>query len=141
MAGVAFSNSMVGAVHAIGHACGAVAHVHHGNAMAILLPYVMKFNSDKIGNLYAKLLLSLAGDDVYASTPKAKRTRKSIETVLLFNHRLNKICGMPVKLKDANVYEYQFESIADKALNDGALLPNPKELNKQQIIEILKEAF
>ncbi|HEY8347702.1 MAG TPA: iron-containing alcohol dehydrogenase [Symbiobacteriaceae bacterium] len=42
MAGAAFSNSMVGLVHAIGHACGSVARVAHGTAMAILLPHVME---------------------------------------------------------------------------------------------------
>ena len=141
MAGTAFSNSMVGAVHAIGHACGAVAHVHHGNAMAVLLPYVMKYNSDKIGDLYADLLLPLAGNEIYAATPKRERARKSIETVLLFNHQLYKICGMPVRLKDAGVTENQFDKIAEKALNDGAMLPNPKDMNTEQIVEILKEAF
>ena len=141
MAGAAFSNSMVGAVHAIGHACGAVANVHHGNAMAILLPYIMKYNSDKIGNLYAELLLPLAGDEIFAKTPANERAKKSIETVLLMNHQLNKICDMPVNLRDAGVTEAQFDEISEKAQNDGALLPNPKNLTKEDILNILREAF
>ena len=141
MAGVAFSNSMVGAIHAIGHACGAIAHIHHGNAMAILMPYVMKFNSDKLGDLYGELLLHIAGAEIFASTPKSERARKSVETVLLMNHELNKICGMPTKLSDAGVEQSQLEEIAEMALNDGAMLPNPKSLNKNDILEILKEAF
>ena len=57
MAGVAFSNSMVGVVHAIGHSVGAVSRVPHGDAMSILLPHCMKFNKDKLKDEYAKLLL------------------------------------------------------------------------------------
>ncbi len=141
MAGIAFSNSMVGAVHAIGHACGAVAHVHHGNAMAILLPYVMKYNMDVIENYYSEILLALAGPDIYAETPKDKRARKAIEIILLLNHKLNKLCGMPIKLSDAGVTEDQINDIAKAALNDGAMLPNPKDLNLEDIKTILKEAF
>jgi len=141
MAGIAFSNSMVGAVHAIGHACGAIAHVHHGNAMAILLPYVMKYNMDVIGNYYSEILLALAGPDIYAETPKENRARKAIEIILLLNHKLNKLCGMPIKLSDAGVTEDQLNDIAKTALNDGAMLPNPKDLNIEDIKTILKEAF
>ena len=141
MAGIAFSNSMVGAVHAIGHACGAIAHVHHGNAMAILLPYVMKFNMDMLKTLYAELLLSVAGEKVFIETKAEDRALKTVETILLMKHSLNKLCKMPVKLGEAGVTESQFEQIAKNAMNDGAMLPNPKELNETDIINILKEAF
>ena len=141
MAGIAFSNSMVGAVHAIGHACGAIAHVHHGNAMAILLPYVMKFNMDMLKNLYAELLLPIAGEKIFIETNTKNRAMKTVETILLMNHSLNKLCGMPVKLCEAGVKEEQFEQIAKTSMNDGAMLPNPKELNEKDIINILKEAY
>jgi len=141
MAGTAFSNSMVGAVHAIGHACGAEAHVHHGNAMAILLPYVMKFNMDFVGDLYAELLLPFAGEEVFLSVKKEMRARKMIETVLLVNHQLNKVCGMPVKLSDAGVKYSQLEKIANLAIDEGAMLPNPKDVSYDDVLAILKEAF
>ena len=53
MAGAAFGNSMVGAVHAIGHALGGVCHIAHGEAMAILMPHVMAFNRARDRALYA----------------------------------------------------------------------------------------
>ncbi len=141
MAGTAFSNSMVGAVHAIGHACGSEAHVHHGNAMAILLPYVMKFNMSHVGNLYEELLLPFAGEEIYLSVKKEDRCKKMIEVVLLTNHHLQKICGMPVKLSQAGVDFSQLEKIAEVALDEGAMLPNPKELAYNDVLSILKEAF
>ncbi len=141
MAGIAFSNSMVGAVHAIGHACGAIAHVHHGNAMAILLPYVMKFNMDMLENLYAELLLFIAGEKIFTETKVNERAMKTIESILLMNHSLNKLCGMPVKLADTGVKIEQFDRIVKTAMNDGAMLPNPKELNEKDVINILQEAL
>ncbi len=141
MAGIAFSNSMVGAVHAIGHACGAVAHIHHGTAMAILLPYVMEFNKDILGDLYGELLLPLAGESVYLSTDRVEHAGKFIKTVKSINTELNKLCNMPVCLSDAGLKKEQFKQVAETALNDGAMLPNPKELNKNDILNILEKAF
>ena len=51
LAGCAFSNSMVGIVHGIGHACGGVANIPHGNAMAILLPHGMEYNFNKTNHI------------------------------------------------------------------------------------------
>ena len=51
MAGAAFSNSMVGIVHAIGHALGGVCHVPHGDAMSVLLPVCMAYNLDTCGKI------------------------------------------------------------------------------------------
>ncbi len=141
LAGLAFSNSMVGAVHGIGHALGAVAHVHHGNAMAVLLPAVMRFNSDVIGDLYAKLLLPLAGEEIYLSTPKEDRAAKAARVIEEMNNRLNELTGMPAKLSQAGVDEKVFDEVARKALNDGAMSTNPKEVTYDNVIEILKQVF
>ena len=81
MAGAAFSNAMVGLVHAIGHALGGVCHVPHSDAMAILLPHCMRYNLDKMRDNYSKLLLYVAGEEVFVNTPREKRAEKVIETI------------------------------------------------------------
>jgi alcohol dehydrogenase len=141
MAGAAFSNSMVGAVHAVGHACGGIAHIHHGTAMAILLPVVMEYNLDKIAHCYAELLLPLAGDEVFASTPFSDRARRSIQTIRELNAALSNLCGLPVSLKEAGVEESQFEEIARTAINDGTLIFNPEEVEFDDALGILKAAY
>ncbi len=141
MAGVAFSNSMVGIVHAIGHACGGVCHVPHGDAMAILLPACMEYNLDKVEPLYAELLLPLAGSEVYAATPKESRARKSIQVVREMMDQLNKLCGLPTRLRDAGVSKDDFAIIAASAINDGAAIVNPKEFEISDVIHILENAF
>lgn len=141
MAGVAFSNSMVGLVHAIGHAMGGVSHVPHGDAMAILLPHCMRYNLDKLNDVYSKLLLYIAGEEVYINTPREERAEKVIEVIVEMLQELNKEAGLPIKLSDANVKKEDFEEIAKKALNDGAIIVNPKAAQKKDIIGILKKAF
>ena len=56
LAGAAFSNSMVGMVHTLGHATGGVCHVPHGTCMSIFLPYGLEYNLAKTANLTAELL-------------------------------------------------------------------------------------
>ncbi len=141
MAGIAFSNSMVGAVHAIGHSLGAVAHVHHGTAMAILLPYVMEMNIERLGELYARLLLPLAGEQVYLSTPSGQRAKKAIDVVHELNHKLHELSGMPITLSQAGLREEQIPEVVQKALNDGAMSTNPIDLTGKQIEQILRKAM
>lgn len=141
MAGVAFSNSMVGIIHAIGHALGGVSRVPHGEAMAILMPYCMEYNLDKMGELYAELLLPLAGEEVYASTPKAERAKKTIETIRNMQQELNKLTGLPLTLSEKQVKKEDFKKIAETAINDGALIVNPKNADVEDILDILNKAY
>lgn len=141
MAGISFSNSMVGLVHAIGHACGGVSHVPHGDAMSILLPYGMEFNMDTIGELYGDLLLPLAGADTFAVTKKEKRGPKALETVKELLLSYNKMCGLPTKLSECGVKLEDIETIAKTAINDGAIVMNPKGVDLKDVIEILKKAY
>ena len=141
MAGVAFSNSMVGLIHAIGHSVGAVSKVPHGDAMSILMPVCMKFNKDKLENEYAKLLIYVAGEEVYMNTPKNKRADTTIEYIEKMLKELNELSGLPTKLSEANVKKEDFEAIAEKSLNDGAMIVNPKHVSYNDVINILNEAF
>ena len=141
MAGISFSNSMVGLVHAIGHALGGVCHVPHGEAMAILMPHVFRFNKDKLNKEYSKLLLYIAGPEVYVNTPEDERAEKMIECVEELLDKLNKLTGLPMRLKDEKVNREDFASIARTALNDGAIIVNPKEAEFNDIIDILDKAY
>lgn len=141
MAGVAFSNSMVGIIHAIGHSLGAVSRVPHGDAMAILMPHCMRFNKDKLEAEYAKLLLYIGGEEIYVNTPREKRADMTIECIEEMLNKLNELSGLPTKLSQANVNKDDFESIAKKALNDGAMIVNPKHAGYEDVIKILEAAF
>ncbi len=141
LAGIAFSNSMVGIVHAIGHACGGEASVPHGNAMTILLPNCMRYNLPNCEAEYGELLLYLAGAEVYASTAPQERAQKAIEFVENFEQQLNQLCGIPLRLSDYNVTEEILPKIAKKALNDGAIIVNKRTATADDIMTILRKSL
>ncbi|MFT4019952.1 MAG: iron-containing alcohol dehydrogenase [Acinetobacter sp.] len=142
MAGIAFSNSMVGLVHSLGHALGAVAHLPHGVCMNLFLPYVLEFNKEINGDKIAKLLLPLAGEDVYLNTPKAERADKTIATLQHIRDDLFNRTQLPRTLRETGkVSEQQFDEIAEKALNDGSIIYNPKETTLADLKAILQLAW
>lgn len=141
MGGIAFSNSMVGIIHAIGHACGAVGGVAHGDAMTILLPHCMKLNLAICEEEYSRILLAFSGPEIYSETPKVERGKKCIEEIQDYIIELNKISGLPIKLRDVGVRTEDFETIAKTAINDGASIVNPVEVTFDRVMEILKEAY
>lgn len=141
LAGCAFSNSMVGVVHGIGHACGAISHVPHGVAMATLLPFGMEYNMEKNAGYYAELLLPLAGSDIYAETPANQRAKKAVKTVRELNKNLHVLTGMPTTLEQAGVKKNQFDKIAETAIGDGSLIFNPVEVEKEDVLKILEAAY
>lgn len=141
LAGIAFSNSMVGLVHAIGHACGGECGVPHGNAMAVLLPECMKFNLDVCKQDYAELLLYLAGADIYANTPAENRAAKAIEFVEIFEKQIQILSGIGLKLSNYGVTDDKLSAIAKKALNDGAIIANRKNAGLDEITQILKKCL
>lgn len=142
MAGIAFSNSMVGLVHSLGHALGAVAHLPHGLCMNLFLPYVLEYNKDINGDKIADLLLPLSGADVYAQTPAHLRTEKTISNILAIRDRLYTLTKLPRNLSETGkVSETQLDDIAEKALNDGSIIYNPKEANLEELKSILKNAW
>ncbi len=142
MAGIAFSNSMVGLVHSLGHALGAVAHLPHGLCMNLFLPYVLEYNKDVNGDKISELLLHLSGADVYAQTPAHLRAEKTILGILAMRDRLYALTKLPRNLREtAKVSEAQLDEVAEKALNDGSIIYNPKEANLEELKTILKKAW
>ncbi|MFH2099304.1 MAG: iron-containing alcohol dehydrogenase [Pseudomonadota bacterium] len=141
LAGAAFSNAMVGVVHSMAHATGGVCHVPHGVANAIFLPHGMEYNMSKVADLYAELLLPLAGPEVYLSTPEKNRAVRAVEAVREINRALNAECGMPITLKQAGVAKSKLEAIAATAINDAAHAFNPRELEYADALAIARAAY
>ncbi len=142
MAGIAFSNAMVGIVHSLGHALGAVAHLPHGLCMNLFLPYVLDYNKEVNGNKIAELLLPLAGPDIYAQTPANQRADKAIAFLNTMRDRIYALTKLPRTLSETGkVTKAQFDDIAEKALNDGSIIYNPKEANFKDLKSILEKAW
>jgi len=88
LAGMSFSNSMVGMVHAIGHSIGAICHVPHGVCMSILLPYGLEYNLHKSGHLTApKRRRSLCQKQKSRKTAPGDKCHKRTQLTIAQCHR------------------------------------------------------
>jgi alcohol dehydrogenase len=142
MAGIAFSNSMVGLVHAIGHSLGAVCHLHHGTCMSILLPYVLEYNFDAIQDDLAVLLPFLASDDIARATPPEERAKAAIAAIRDLRDEIFDATQLPRSLSESGkVHKSQFAKIADLSVDDGALMFNPVEADRSDVLSILERAW
>ena len=140
MAGISFSNSMVGLVHAIGHSIGAVSKVPHGDAISILLPYVMEYNFDVVKEEYAKIALYTLPEECINKSEE-ERAVLLIGKVKNLIKKLNEETGLPKRLKDVKINKNDFEKIAQTSINDGAIIVNPKKADIMDIINILEKAY
>jgi len=142
MAGIAFSNSMVGLVHSLGHSIGAVCHLPHGLCMSVLLPYVLEYNLPARSQRIGELLLSLAGAELYAATPPSRRAEAAIVEIRRLRHQLHARCQLPRTLQETGkVTQAQFDTIADLALDDGSIVFNPVEADRADLLGILRAAW
>ncbi|WP_166261184.1 iron-containing alcohol dehydrogenase [Marinobacter salicampi] len=142
MAGIAFSNSMVGLVHALGHATGAICHLPHGMCMSLFLPYVLEYNLETIREPLGELLLYLDGPEVYATTPASRRAEASISAIRRLRDALYKHCKLPRTLKETGKVEAdQLDRIAALALDDGSIMFNPKEVTLEDARAVLQRAW
>jgi alcohol dehydrogenase len=139
LAGIAFSNSMVGMVHALSHACGAIAHVPHGVANAILLPFGMEYNAVRVPAPLAALARML-GDTQTAGSDEAS-ARRAPARIRALTAELSSLCGLPTTLSAAGVKREHLEQIARTALDDGSLTYNPEELTYEEALAVLNAAF
>lgn len=141
MAGLAFSNAMVGAVHAFAHATGGLYHVPHGVANSIYLPYVLEYNLPKISHLLEELLYPLAGEEIFIHTAKNERARTFIGKIIELKQKLYEIGHLPRTLKEAQVPAGDFKTLAQRTLDDGGMLLNPLDIPLDDAIEIIRRAY
>ena len=132
MAGMAFSNALLGIVHSMAHKTGAAfttGHVPHGCANAIYLPYVIAFNQKNAEGRYAEIarFIGLTGKD---DADLVKQLRDKIDS---YNAMLN----IPKTLKEFGVEEGEFKeklaSIAQLAIGDACTGSNPRSITPAEM--------
>ncbi|MFM1704296.1 iron-containing alcohol dehydrogenase [Aeromonas salmonicida] len=142
LAGMAFSNSMVGLVHALGHSLGARCHLPHGLCMNLFLPTVLDYNRPGIDPELARLLLPLVGAERFAATPATEQAQASIQALCALRDSLWQAVKLPRTLREAGVTDKGLlPEIRDLAINDGALLYNRKDADRAQLLDLLERAW
>ncbi|MFB2744348.1 MULTISPECIES: iron-containing alcohol dehydrogenase [Aeromonas] len=142
LAGMAFSNSMVGLVHALGHSLGARCHLPHGLCMNLFLPTVLDYNRPEVDSELARLLLPLVGAERFAATPAHQRAEATITAIRSLRDTLWQAVKLPRTMSEAGVSDRSLlTEIRDLAVNDGALLFNRKDADREQLLTLLERAW
>ena len=136
LAGWAFSNAMVGLVHAMAHSLGAVCRIPHGLANGILLPHVMRYNLEDIPELTADIgaAMGLAADDMDSS----EMAIAAADHMAAFARSV----GLVQRLKDLNVTRQQLKESAELSMSDGSIIYNPKMvMEAEDVLNIYRKAY
>jgi alcohol dehydrogenase len=129
MAGMAFSNSGLGLCHATAHPLGARYGIPHGQANALMLPAVMRFNQLVCKRAYAEIGHALTRRELDAG-----------DSILAVQQLIDEVgAGRP--LASFGVLREDFAALADVALQDNCLAGNPRTATAQQIIGIYQDAW
>lgn len=125
LAGMAFSNALLGIVHSMAHKVGAVFHIPHGCANAIFLPYVIQYNRSKCEDRYADIARSIN----LAGNTDAELTDSLINLINEMNDKLS----IPHSMKEYGITEEDFKSnvkfIAHNAVLDACTASNAREID------------
>ena len=151
MAGMAFSNAFLGINHSLAHKLGAVYHLPHGRLNAILLPYVVKYNSEEPTKFvsFPKYEYFIA-DEKYATIAKkmglkADTKEEGVQSLIKEIQELNEYLNIPKSLQEAGVDEKDFfeniDTLADRAFEDQCTTANPRLPLIPELKQILTDAY
>lgn len=136
LAGMAFANAGVGAVHALAYPLGGEYKIAHGVSNALLLPYVLETNMIACLDRLARVGEAMGVVDEYA--PLREKAEQTVEAIKVLSSDVE----IPGSLKDVNIPEEALPKLAASAINVTRLLANnPRKLSEEKILEIYKRAY
>ncbi len=151
IAGMAFTNAFLGINHSLAHKLGGEFHIAHGRANAILLPFVIEYNSQKPTKFatfpkYNKFI----ANERYAEIAKhlglaGKNTEESVRNLVKAIRDLAKEIGSPATIKECGIDEKVFlakvETLAENAHGDQCTPSNPRYPMISELVDIYKKAY
>ncbi|MBD8891270.1 iron-containing alcohol dehydrogenase [Roseibium litorale] len=140
LAGQAFANSPVAAVHALAYPLGGHYHIPHGLSNALMLGPVLRFNAKAAAPLYAELADVLGVSGVRLSEGGDAATRSS--AFVAHMEQLMNDSGAPRRLRDVGVTGNSLAMLAADAMKQTRLLVNnPVEVREEDALALYQEAF
>ena len=135
LAGQAFANAPVAAVHALAYPIGGIFHVAHGLSNSLVLPAVLRFNAPVASGLYAELAELLMPN---ASGNELSKTHVMIETL----EELARSLGIATRLRDVGIAATDIDRLADDAMLQTRLLGNnPRVMTHEAAHAIYQAVF
>ncbi|EPB9412445.1 iron-containing alcohol dehydrogenase [Clostridium perfringens] len=137
LAGMAFSNALLGIVHSMAHKVGAVFHIPHGCANAIFLPYVIKYNRKACEDRYAQIARHIG--------LKGESERELTDALVNLINKFNKELNIPSSMKEYGIEEDDFKAnlkfIAHNAVLDPCTGSNPREIDDETMEKLYTCAY
>ncbi|CAN7578739.1 iron-containing alcohol dehydrogenase [Trinickia sp. LjRoot230] len=135
LAGQAFANAPVAAVHALAYPIGGIYHVPHGLSNALVLPHVMRFNAEVAAPLYAQLAGAILSDVSGSVEARAQMLIEHLE-------RMIEATGIPKTLREVGIERSGLDRMAkDAMLQQRLLINNPKPMTEVDALEVYIAAF
>jgi alcohol dehydrogenase len=128
LAGLAINGALVGAVHALSHALGALTDLPHGVCNGLFLPAVVAWNLPSARERYALVASAFDGRRDPAALPARLRA---------FGRRV----GLPSGLAAAGVSRDMFEAIAERAMADLCMTTNPRPMSQADVVRICEASL
>ena len=151
IAGMAFTNAFLGINHSLAHKIGGEFHLPHGRINAILLPYVIKYNSTKPSKFvsFPKYEYFIADQKYYRLAKKtglkADTVEEGISSLIEKIIEMNKELNIPSSFKEAGIEEQEFlakvDMLADRAFEDQCTTANPRLPLVTELKQILLDSY
>lgn len=132
VAGLAFGNSDVGAVHCVAEAVGSIYDTPHGIANSIFLPFVMEFNLPAAIDRYAEIA-RIAGIEKKDKNTAAQELIQKIKS-------LSQTLNIP-SFRELDIQKDEFPELATKSFQNNSNPSNPREVGVEDYLLILEKAF
>ncbi len=137
LAGQAFANSPVAAVHALAYPIGGTFHIPHGLSNALVLPHVLRFNAPDAGTLYAEI-----ATDAFPELASVEGTQALTAAFIDALADLSGRVGLQTRLRDVNIPKDAIDKMAADAMLQGRLLVNnPREVTQADAHTIYTAAW
>ena len=151
IAGMAFTNAFLGINHSLAHKIGAEFHLPHGRINAILLPYVIRYNSQMPTKFvsFPKYEYFIA-DQKYADLSRrmnfpAYTNEEGVNSLIEEIKKLNNDLNIPKSFKEAGIDEQEFlakvDILADRAFEDQCTTANPRLPLVSELKQILLDSY
>jgi len=138
LAGQAFANSPVAAVHALAYPIGGTFHVPHGLSNALVLPHVLRFNAPDAAHIYAEIATDAFPHLANEQEGDQARCAAFIEALAGLSVKV----GIETRLRDVSIGEEHLGKLASDAMKQQRLLVNnPREVTEQDAYAIYKAAW
>jgi alcohol dehydrogenase class IV len=137
LAGMSFSNAILGIVHSMAHKTGKIFDIPHGCVNAIYLPHAIEFNAAVAGEKYADVAKRLG--------MQGSNDEELVKALVEFIRKLNKSMNIPSSLKEFGLSEEKFlanlDEVSKNAVADPCTGTNPREISIEQMKELFITAY